>query len=81
MKFNIGDRVTLTCDVDRFDDFVAPAGLTGIVVTTRVDYLEVWMRRRLLGAEDWRNCIIWDATVESHGLPEESLKVIPEQEE
>ena len=76
MPFKPGDHVVLTQDVDRLDDFVAPAGLTGMVVTAQVGYLEVWMRQHLLGAEDWRNCIIWDATMESHGLPEEYLKVI-----
>ena len=76
MHFKPGDHVVLTQDVERFDDFVAQKGLTGMVVASLPNYLEVWMRKPLLGAADWRNCVVWDGDVESHGLPEEYLKVI-----
>ena len=64
--FNVGDRVVLTAPVERFDDFIASAGRIGIVVETGERYLSVWMERRLHGAEDWNNCVIWTETDYHH---------------
>jgi hypothetical protein len=57
-----GYRFELLYEVDRFPDFLAPAGLTGII--TRIDESGVWgrMDERLSGAEHWENEIHWEET-------------------
>jgi hypothetical protein len=58
--FKVGDRVRLTQTVDRYPDFVAPAGLAGTVDTVEVDgSLAVKMDQTLDGCEEWNNCICW----------------------
>tara|TARA_R100000664_G_C2634344_1_gene62379 strand:+ start:78 stop:323 length:246 start_codon:yes stop_codon:yes gene_type:complete len=66
LKLKVGDRVVLKKEVERFDNFIAPVGWMGIVVETGSDYLSVWMERRLFGAEDWNNCVIWTKADYSH---------------
>ena len=65
--FHVGDRVVLTAPVERFDDFIASAGRVGIVVEAGEQYLAVWMERRLHGAENWNNCIVWTDADSPHG--------------
>ena len=54
-----GYRFRLFRQVDRFPDFHAPSGLTGIVTT--VDDSGVWGRieQHIAGAEQWDNQIHW----------------------
>lgn len=55
----VGYRFRLFRQVDRFPDFVAPVGLTGVVTT--VDDSGVWaqMDQHIAGAEHWNNQIHW----------------------
>jgi hypothetical protein len=57
-------RFKLSRQVDRFPDFLAPIGLTGIV--TAVDSSGVWgrMDQHIAGAEQWDNQIHWQAPEE-----------------
>lgn len=54
-----GYRFRLICQVDRFPDFQAPCGLTGVV--TAVSDTGVWARmdQPVGGAEQWNNQIHW----------------------
>jgi hypothetical protein len=54
-----GYRFRLFSQVDRYPDFLAPAGMTGVV--TIVDESGVWgrMDQHLTGAEHWDNQIHW----------------------
>jgi hypothetical protein len=56
----VGQRIRLTRAVDRFPDFLAPAGLTGIV--TVADEHGVWaqMDQHIAGAGHWDNEIHWE---------------------
>lgn len=68
-------RVRLRRDVDRGMDFVARAGLTGILVELTDQMVRVQMDEPLVGAEEWENCIIW-----THPEPDEvalDLEVLP----
>jgi len=58
----VGYCFTLFHQVDRFPDFSAPSGLTGVV--TVVDDNGVWgrMDQPLAGAEQWENQIHWDSS-------------------
>jgi len=55
-----GYRFRLFSDVDRFPDFHAPSGLTGVVTT--VDDSGVWgrMDQHIAGSEQWDNQIHWE---------------------
>ena len=57
---SVGARVVLTEDVERYPDFIARAGSTGTVVESEPDSVSVRLDERLLGAEEWGNCVIWD---------------------
>ena len=54
-----GYRFRLFRKVDRFPDFLAPIGLTGIVTTA--DDNGVWSRmdQHIVGAEQWDNQLHW----------------------
>jgi hypothetical protein len=67
MKFQVGDRVRLRKEVERFAEFIAPRGLTGVVIEMPPASLQsnivdeimvVKMDEPLDGAESWNNCII-----------------------
>ena len=73
-RFTVGQRVELTRDVDRFPDFIAPAGLTGRVVEITADTLRVLAAEQIHGAEQWGNEIIW--TAERLDEAAEDLQVI-----
>lgn len=55
----IGTRVRLVRDVDRFPDFTAKAGATGIVTTNAPDFFAVKLDVELDGAEGWDNEVHW----------------------
>lgn len=58
--FKVGDRVRLLQAVDRFPDFIAPAGLLGTVDAVEIDgSLAVKMDATIAGCEEWNNCICW----------------------
>jgi hypothetical protein len=59
-----GYRFRLFQDVDRFPDFLAPIGMTGIV--TAVDDGGVWgrMDQHIAGSEHWDNQIHWQTPEE-----------------
>lgn len=56
----VGYCFALFRPVDRFPDFVAAPGLTGVV--TAVDQSGVWARmdQHIIGAEHWDNQVHWD---------------------
>jgi hypothetical protein len=56
----IGCKVRLRRDVERFPHFIARAGLTGKVTEVAADYVAVAMDDYLKGAEEWGNEIVWD---------------------
>jgi hypothetical protein len=57
---NIGQRIRLTKDVERFPDFIARKGMTGTFAGHRMGVSLMEMDARLEGAEHWENCIIWN---------------------
>jgi len=57
--FEVGTRVILTRDVDKYPDFYAKAGLRGVVHYISDDIFSVMMDEPLKGAEEWDNCILW----------------------
>lgn len=59
----IGYRFRLMHDVDRFPDFIAPAGRTG-TVTVISDDLWAKMDLPIAGAEEWDNELYWDSIEE-----------------
>jgi len=54
-----GTLVRLTRDVDRFPDFLAPAGTTGVVVRVDSDAIAVRLFMWQPGAEEWGNEVEW----------------------
>ena len=54
-----GTRLRLTCDVDRYPHFIAPAGSVGTVVDTSDGVVSVRMDNTIAGAEDWDNEVVW----------------------
>jgi hypothetical protein len=54
-----GKRVVLKRDVDRYPDFIAPAGLTGLIVEMEPDFIRVKMDLPVKGAEQWDNEVHW----------------------
>ena len=60
-----GYRFKLVRPVDRFSDFVAPAGLTGTVaLVTPEGGLWAMMDQYVPGAEHWANQIHWETIAE-----------------
>jgi hypothetical protein len=58
-RFDVGARVQLTRDVDRYPHFLAKAGMTGTVVQNDRHALAVRMDAVLPGCEEWDNQILW----------------------
>lgn len=54
-----GSKVRLRRDAERFDNFIACRGLTGVVEHIGNDDQIVKMDLPLIGAEDWDNCVVW----------------------
>lgn len=58
--FKVGDRVKLVRDVERFPDFIAPAGATGTVSGIEINGdIAVKMDAIITGCEEWNNEIHW----------------------
>jgi hypothetical protein len=57
-KWKVGDRVVLMRDEERFDHFVMPAGLIGVVTLVEVDTCHIRMEQPVEGAEHWDNELI-----------------------
>ncbi len=60
---HVGYKFILIRPIDRFPDFVAPPGLTGIVSALAED---VWakMDQPVCGAEAWNNEVYWSSVAE-----------------
>jgi len=58
---NIGTRLRLTRNVERFPHFIAPKGATGTVTDVTDGNISVLMDDHLAGAEEWDNEIVWSA--------------------
>ena len=58
-----GSRFTLIREVDRFPEFVAPPGLTGMVTAVSGGTIRAKMDQPVLGAESWDNELYWDSLV------------------
>lgn len=58
----IGKRVRLRRDVERYPDFIAWKGMTGIVEELQPNdtHLAVAMDERIEGCEYWENKVLWD---------------------
>jgi hypothetical protein len=66
-EISVGYRFKLFRNVDRFPDFLAPAGLTGTI--TLIDDSGIWgkMDQPMPGAEQWDNQIHWQTPEEFPG--------------
>ena len=68
----VGERVRLKVDVDRYPFFVAPAGALGTVIASPDPQSIVFAVRLdvpVQGAEDWENEVHWlDGDAELNGL-------------
>jgi hypothetical protein len=72
-KVQPGYRFTLRHDVDRFPDFIARQGMTGIVIEIRDDgFISAKIDQPIDGAEGWDNELWW-----YDGLPEFHDDTIP----
>lgn len=69
-----GTRVRLKYDVERFPDFIAPAGFLGTVTHMGGGSLWVRLDLPLAGAEEWENAIQF--TMEHGDVLPEALEVI-----
>src|SRR5262245_35587921 len=56
---NVGQRVRLCRDVDRFPHFVARAGMAGTVVEVDSQAVCIRMDAALPNCEEWGNEIVW----------------------
>jgi hypothetical protein len=76
--YDVGQRVALQADVERFPHFIAQEGSTGVVTESTPDLLTVKMTHHLPGAEDWDNKIVWTDDDAYHGdLPPLNLRGSP----
>ncbi|HZZ98313.1 MAG TPA: hypothetical protein VFG51_00090 [Candidatus Saccharimonadia bacterium] len=57
---HVGQQIKLSRDVERFSDFIAPKGATGIVAHVGKGIVTVKMDAPLKGCEHWDNHIIWN---------------------
>jgi hypothetical protein len=58
-KVNVGQRIMLRVEVDRYPHFIVNAGELGTVVTAQDNLVEVEMDNLIPGAEDWDNRVQW----------------------
>jgi hypothetical protein len=72
-----GTVVRLKRDVERFPDFIARAGTTGVVVRVDPNAIAVRLFMWLRGAEEWNNEVMWYVTSPSLGDPADDLEVMP----
>lgn len=56
---NVGTRVRLTRDVERYPHFVAEAGMEGTVTEVSEERVAVQLDDPVPGAEEWDNEIHW----------------------
>jgi hypothetical protein len=59
MTLEIGTRVRLRHDIDRYPHFFAAGGLTGTVTNTDGGMVFVRMDIHIPGCEEWENEIVW----------------------
>jgi len=60
LKFPLlGTRLTLAHDVERYANFIARSGLTGVLVEAGADIISLKLDEDLPGAEQWNNCLCW----------------------
>jgi len=52
-------RVELKRDVERFPHFIAKKGMKGTVILNDNDTIAVKLDEKLIGCEEWDNCIEW----------------------
>lgn len=62
LKQFVGKRVRLRRDVERYPDFIAWQGMTGVVEELQPNdtCLAVAMDERIDGCEYWENKVLWD---------------------
>ena len=61
-RVKVGDRVELARDVDRFDAFIAKAGLRGTISEISEHCISVKMDEKLDNCEEWDNQIMWGSS-------------------
>jgi hypothetical protein len=62
----IGTRVRLKHNVDRFPHFLAPAGSVGTVLELdEVGGVWIEMEQRIPGCKEWNNAIVWESPNEA----------------
>lgn len=59
MSLELGRRVRLLRNVERYPHFIADAGLVGVVSHVDDDVLAVRLEEPLAGAEAWDNEVHW----------------------
>ena len=55
----IGQKIQLKRDIDRYPHFIANKGECGYVVEYDSTYVAVQMELYIEGCEEWDNCICW----------------------
>lgn len=56
---DVGTRVRLKRDVDRYPHFVAEKGMTGVVTLKSEDQIVIRLDEAVNGAEEWNNEVHW----------------------
>src|SRR5262245_33755058 len=72
-RFEVGRRVRLTNDIDRYPHFIAPKGATGTVTEAHPDLYSVKLDELLPGAEEWDNEVCWYPTNSDSDNPNADL--------
>jgi len=52
-------RVELKQDVERYPHFIAKKGMKGTVIRNDDDEIAVKLDEKLIGSEEWDNCVVW----------------------
>jgi uncharacterized protein with PIN domain len=52
-------RVELKQDVERYPHFIAKKGMKGTVIRNDDDEIAVKLDEKLIGSEEWENCVVW----------------------
>lgn len=72
----LGDRIELVTEVERFPHFTAPAGARGTVTDLDDSSISVKMDDHLPGAEAWDNEIVWSDDAHPHSEFDSAVKVV-----
>jgi len=83
MTLQVGQRVRLRRNVERYPHFIAGAGLTGTVSYVDAAMVGVKMDEHIDGCEEWDNEVMWYAAhvsmpgVDDFDGLEDDLEVLP----